>query len=467
MRKACVYSVTLACLLGISLNLNIHVNAQENKSESVWDVLRQTLTETQTQKPSSSIPKGKPASIQEMLQGEHAPDRLIVKFKASAAEDTKLDILQKINLKRLRRLPITRMELIALPPGQTLAQSLAALKNNPNVEYAEPDYIVHTSQQAFSNDPYALNLWGLNNIGQSGGVANADIDLPEAWASYRPSVMLIVAVIDTGIDYSHPDLISQMWINTAEDINRDGKYTTADHNGKDEDGNGYIDDVVGWDFANKDNDPMDDNNHGIGVAGVGGRGGVKVMALKFLRADGSGYTSDAISALAYAGNKRAFIANNSWGGGSYSQALYDAIYAYRQKSGLFIAAAGNNGVDADSSPSYPAAYNLDSIISVASITNTDAMSGFSNFGATSVDIAAPGSSIVSTLPGNRYGAMNGTSMAAPHVSGVAALVWSQRPTIGLLKIKSILMGSARKTPALQGKTVSGGVVNANSALKAP
>jgi subtilisin family serine protease len=425
-----------------------------------------------------AAPQIDPVQTPSPSMGAAAPDRLIVKYKSGVADTLRRQILEKVNATLMSRLGSIQADLVHVPEGRSLQDMMAQLKANPNVEYAEPDYKLQADGN-FTNDPSVGNLWGLDNTGQNGGKADADIDLPEAWNIYKPAYGLIVGIIDTGIDYNHPDLAPVMWINSVEDINKDGRFTSADNNGKDDDGNGFIDDVVGWDWVNNDNNPMDDKGHGthvagtiaarannsIGVAGVAGKSNCRVMALKFLDANGSGYTSNAIKALDYAGRKKALITNNSWGGGSYSQSLYNAIYKYRQASGLFVASAGNNGRNADSSPSYPAAYNLDNIISVASTTNTDGLSSFSNYGLKSVDLGAPGSSIYSTLPGSRYGYMSGTSMAAPHVSGTAALLWSQIPSVGLLKIKSVLLGSARKISALNGKTVSGGVVNAQSALQ--
>lgn len=473
-------------LVALGLSLSIFGGISLSPSASAQGVLDSLLegiggsigTPSTPATPQVQTPSSTSASDQSLTNA--APDRLIVKYKSGLGDTIRQRIRDRIRLGVLTRLNYINSELVKIPQGRNLRDVMAELKQDPNVEYVEPDFKVHTTA-TLSNDPYANVLWGLNNAGGSGAVADADIDLPEAWALHKPAFGLIVGVIDTGIDYTHPDLAPVVWVNTAEDIDKDGRFTSRDLNGKDEDSNGYIDDVAGWDWANGDNNPMDDKGHGthvagtiaarannaIGVAGVAGRSGARVMALKFMDANGSGYTSNAIKALEYAAAKRALITNNSWGGGSYSQALYDAIYKYRQASGLFIASAGNNGANADSSPSYPAAYNLDNIISVASMTSADALSSFSNFGAASVDLGAPGSNIYSTLPGNKYGYMSGTSMAAPHVSGVAALVWSQRPTVGLLKIKSVLMGSARKASSLNGKTVSGGMVNAEAALKAP
>jgi hypothetical protein len=247
--------------------------------------------------------------------------------------------------------------------------------------------------------------------------------------------------------------------------------------GIDNDSNGYIDDVRGWDFAYNDNDPSDVDGHGTHVSGtIAGKGNngvgvtgvawdAKIMPLKFLDDTGSGYLSDAILALNYATAKGVKLTNNSWGGGPYSQALYDAINTAGQQGALFIAAASNDyGNNNDINPVYPASYNLPNIISVASTTRTDALSGFSNYGPTSVDLGAPGSQIYSTLPGGNYGLLSGTSMASPHVTGGAALVWSQNPTWTAQQVKNQLLQTTDAIPALSGKTVSGGRLNINNAL---
>ncbi|MBF2055559.1 MAG: S8 family serine peptidase [Candidatus Sericytochromatia bacterium] len=303
-----------------------------------------------------------------------------------------------------------------------LQRALKHLQKHPKIAYAEPNYLIE-----LHNTPNDLHpsLWGLNNTGQTGGSTDSDIDAPEAWAiETGQSRRITVAIIDSGVDYTHPDLKDNIWTNPGE-IAGDGI---------DNDRNGYIDDIHGWDFANNDNDPMDDHSHGTHCAGtVGARGNnglgitgvswnVEMMALKFLSASGSGSTSAAIKALQYATANGAMISNNSWGSTSKSLALQDAIAA--AKGHVFIAAAGNNAANSDTSPHYPAAYNLDNIISVAASNHKDQLASFSNYGLQSVDLAAPGSSIYSTVLNHSYGNKSGTSMAAPHVAGVAALLWS-------------------------------------------
>jgi subtilisin-like proprotein convertase family protein len=293
--------------------------------------------------------------------------------------------------------------------------------------------------QSIPNDPSFGSLWGLSNNGSQGGLLNADINIEPAWA-LGTATSIVTAVIDTGVDYTHPDLASNIWTNTDE----------VAGNGIDDDGNGFVDDVRGWDFVNNDSDPMDDNGHGTHVAGtigaVGNNGigvtGVawtaSIMPLKFLDQSGSGSLSDAIKAIQYARVNGAKIINASWGGGGFSSALQSAITQFITSGGLFVAAAGNEATNNDVTPSYPA--NYQGVISVGASTRTDTRASFSNYG-TSVDVFAPGQSILSTLPGNRYGSLSGTSMATPQVAGALALLWGQNPTLSATTISQALINS--------------------------
>ena len=253
-------------------------------------------------------------------------------------------------------------------------------------------------------------------------------------------------------------------------------------NSVDDDGNGYVDDYRGWDFVNDDNNPFDDNSHGTHVSGtigaVGNNGvgvvgvnwNVKIMALKFLNASGYGSTADAVSATIYAANMGASVSNNSWGGGGFDQSLLDAIEYGASHGLLFVAAAGNNASNNDSVPFYPASYNSDVIASIAATDHNDARSSFSNFGATTVDLGAPGTSILSTIPDNGYALFTGTSMATPHVSGAAALLKAHFPSATAYGLKALLMRSVDPKPSMQGITVTGGrlnVFNAVSCSNAP
>ncbi|MHC4406638.1 MAG: S8 family peptidase [Planctomycetota bacterium] len=359
---------------------------------------------------------------------------------------------------------------VQLQEGVSVDVALAAYRSNPQVLYAEPDYEIRLA--VTPDDIHFDLLWGLHNTGQTDGTADADVDAPEAWDTSVGSGQTVVAVIDTGVDYNHPDLAANMWQNTAE-LNGQPNH--------DDDGNGYVDDVYGYDFANNDGDPWDDHNHGTHVAGtigaVGNNGvgvagvnwNAQIMALKFLDAGGRGGGSDAIEALNYAVANGATISNNSWGGGPYSQALHDAIAAARDAGHIFVAAAGNGnwvgiGQDNDARPFYPASYDLDNVVAVAATDHDDQLAVFSNYGATSVELAAPGVDIVSTTPDNHYSSGSGTSMATPHVTGAVALLRDLHPDWPYRQVIDTVLQAVDPVDALQGKTVTGGRLNVAAAL---
>ena len=358
---------------------------------------------------------------------------------------------------------------IRLGQGLSVASALASLNNDPNILYAEPDYRV--SIAGVSTDPRFDEQWDMHNVGQSGGTFDSDVDAPEAWDATTGTNSTIVAVIDTGVDYLHEDLADNMWVNSLE----------IPGDGVDNDGNGYIDDVHGYDFFNDDGDPMDDHNHGTHVAGTVGAVGdnglgiagmnwnVQIMALKFLGSDGSGSTSDAIDAIRYAVDNGAQISNNSWGGDPASQAMFDVIRDARDAGHIFVAASGNGnfigiGQDNDAQPFYPASYNLENIVAVAATDHNDQLAVFSNFGATSVDLAAPGVSILSTTRNDTYGFNSGTSMAAPHVAGALSLVRDFDPSLTYQQIIDQVLTSVDFLEALQGRTATSGRLNLASAL---
>lgn len=339
------------------------------------------------------------------------------------------------------------------------------LESNSAVAYAEPNFI-YTINSA-PNDPSLGELWGLSNLGQKGGKQGVDISAMAAWDITTGSREIIVGVIDTGVDYTHPDLANNMWINEAEANGVEGV---------DDDNNGFVDDIYGYDFANNDSDPIDDHNHGthcsgtigaegndgIGVVGVNWK--VRIMALKFLTAQGSGSLAGALKAIDYATENGAHFTSNSWGGGGFSQSLYDSIKRAQDKNMLFIAAAGNDGKDNDARPSYPASYDLDNIISVAAVDRNGDLASFSNYGRTTVDVAAPGVEILSTVKDGQYKEYRGTSMATPHVAGIAALVLSESPEMDYKELKQRIVATARPLASLKGKAVSGGMANAYAAL---
>ncbi len=354
-----------------------------------------------------------------------------------------------------------------------VADALAAFDHNPMVLYAEPNYRVRITE-TIPSDTRFDDMWALNNTGQTGGQLDADIDAPSAWDVTQGSGSTVLAVIDTGVDYLHPDLAANIWVNSDE----------IPGDNIDNDNNGYIDDIHGYDFANRDGNPMDDQGHGTHVAGTIGALGdngfgvaginwnVQIMALKFLGADGSGTTSDAIEAIHYAVLNGATISNNSWGGDPYSQALFDAISTARDAGHIFVTAAGNgdifgNGIDNDATPFYPASYDLDNIIAVAATDHNDQLATFSNYGTSSVDLAAPGVDILSTTRNSSYGYNSGTSMATPHVAGVVSLVKDLNPLWSYAQVIQQVLGSVDPIPQLYGVLSTSGRLNAASAVGNP
>ncbi len=386
--------------------------------------------------------------------GEFVPNRVIVKFRPEAtagkAARIRSDMRAQLNGTMAQRLDLIDAEVWDLP-GQDVQKVVAQWKDDPRVEFIEPDYIVRAS--VVPNDASFGSLYGMTKI-----------QAPQAWDSTTGTDVLI-GVIDTGVDYNHPDLAANIWTNPGEIAG----------NSIDDDGNGYVDDIHGYDFINNDGDPMDDHNHGTHVsgtiAGVGNNGvgvaGVnwtaRIMALKFLGASGSGPTSGAILAVQYATQMGARLTNNSWGGGGYSQALYNAIQAAGAANQLFVAAAGNDG---SGEASYPALYDLENIISVAATDANDLKASFSQYNAVSVDLGAPGVGILSTTRGNTYSSFNGTSMATPHVAGVAGLVWAFRPALTAEDVKAIVLSTVDPVASMNGRTVTGGRLNAFRAIAA-
>jgi len=346
-----------------------------------------------------------------------------------------------------------------------LEAAKAELLASSNVEAVADDEEVH-ALDFIPNDSLWGDLWGMRAI-----------NAPAAWDYETGSRDVVVAVIDTGVDYNHPDLRNNMWVNTAEIPN----------NGVDDDGNGFVDDVHGIDAFSNTGDPMDDQvgtwhgthcagtvgaegNNNEGVAGVAHK--VSIMALKFLGANGSGSTSGALVCLDYAVKHGARISSNSWGGGGsnsvFEAALSDAAANHNH---LFIAAAGNDASDNDNNSNYPSNYvpTPDALIAVASTTSSNVLSGFSNFGATTVDLGAPGSSILScssSTSGSGYQYLSGTSMATPHVSGAAALLLAKNPTLTNMELKSLLMDNITPLTSLNGRMVKPGILNVQAALAA-
>lgn len=403
---------------------------------------------------------------------------LLVKFKPRASHQAASALHAALGSRVKKLFKRTNVRLVSLDSGLTIEDAIELYKSNPDIEYAEPNYRRHPDD-IFPNDINFLNLWGLHNTGQLGGTSDADIDAPEAWQVTTGSGDVIVAVIDTGIDYSQEDLSDNMWTN---DIELNGEP------GADDDGNRYIDDIYGIDAYSHDTDPMDEDNHGSHVAGtIGAQGNngigvvgvtwdVRMMALRFMGV-GGGYTSDAIHCMEYAiMMKKDFghdvrIINASFGGADYSQAEYDAIRAAADADILVVAAAGNDSQDNDTHPHYPSGYDLPNIIAVAATDRHDHLLYIqdplflgSNWGATTVDLTAPGQAILSCRRGNSYGYMSGTSMGAAHVSGLAALILALHPEYTWDQVGLNILATVDPLTSLNGFVLTGGRINASRAL---
>lgn len=383
-------------------------------------------------------------------------NELFVKFKYNSETSYKKNsqmVNRQIGVTVIKEYSeVKGLQLVRIPANMSLKDAIAKYKKNSNVIYAEPNYAY--AENSIPDDTYYDYQWGLSQVNAS-----------EAWNITTGSHKVIIAVIDSGIDLNHPDLKANIWINKGE----------IPGNRIDDDHNGYIDDVYGWNFISDDNNISDDDGHGTHVAGIIAAAGnnskgvtgvmwsATIMSLKFLDNEGNGYVDDAVSAVRYATKMGASIISCSWGGSEYSQALKDVIDA---SSALVVCAAGNrgSGTNDDISPVYPACFTSKNIISVAATDASDVLASFSDYGLNSVDVAAPGTHICSTLPGSQYGYMQGTSMAVPYVTGLAGLIKSIRPDLSALQIKYTILNNVDYISSLAGKILTGGRINALKAL---
>ena len=434
----------------------------------------------------SAVAQGRPDLVAQSLRDRpFVGGEMLVQFRRGASDADKDAVLRGLGARIVDDLLLGSarndgkgdLHLLRLPVGLAVAAGLREAGRAPTVDFAEPNWIY--SRSATSNDPYYTNgsLWGM--YGDTSSPANQyGSQAGEAWTATAGGncSTVVVGVIDEGIMVLHPDLAGNIWVNP----------TDRSVNSIDEDGNGYIDDVNGWDFDGNNNTVFDGvgDDHGTHVAGtigaIGGNGvgvagvcwSVKLISAKFLGSNG-GTTANAIKAVDYITDLKArhhlnlVATNNSWGGGGFSQALKDAIDRAGTASILFVAAAGNSTADNDVTPHYPSSYTSDNIISVASITSTGAISSFSNYGATSVDLGAPGSGIWSTVPARSkgktvasYASYSGTSMATPHVTGAVAL-YAARNGGTAAQIKTAILASVVPTSSLTSKTATGGRLNAS------
>ncbi len=448
--------------------------------------------------------------LSNMENGGYVQGELLVKFKSGIVAASSLKSHQTVGARVLKRYSIVpNLEHVKLPDGFSVKDAIIKYMNDPNVEYAEPNFIKHASaiSTVTPDDTFFFTQqWALNNTGQFGGTSGADIKAPPAWAVTTGSRNIVIAVLDTGIDLTHKDLAANIWTNSGE---------TSCTDGLDNDNNGFVDDCHGWDFSTcahfdqktglcttqktRNSNPTDDLGHGTHISGIIGAVGnnnlgiagvmwsVQLMPLKFLNADGEGLTTDEIDAVGYAVANGARIINASFTSSGFSNSEFAALSAASSSGVLVIAAAGNGGVDGvgdnnDQTPQYPASYSdpqhggLPNIISVAATDENDSKAFFSNFGLNSVHVAAPGVHILSTVPAGlpasfclgspfvAYEFCDGTSMAAPHVSGLAGLLYSYYTNFTYLQVRGTILRYVDALPSLSGLVQTSGRINAYKAL---
>jgi subtilisin family serine protease len=426
------------------------------------------------------------AALSALERTPHVPNQVLVQFQIGMTEEAKESLrsrvqghIEEVVVAQERRSDFKGdLELWNLPAGLAIAQAVRDLQRDSSVEFIEPNWIYQ--HESTSNDPYYTNgsLWGMYGDGTSPGNAFGS-QAGEAWVNKTDCSGVYVGIIDEGMMYNHEDLAGNVWTNPYDPID-----------GVDNDGNGYVDDVHGWDFAGNDNSIYDGSgdDHGTHVSGtVAARGGngkgvagicwqVQLISAKFLGRNG-GTTANAVKAVNYITDLKTrhglniVATNNSWGGGGYSTALYNAIASAGVANILFVAAAGNSGVNIDSSPQYPAAYDNANLISVAAIDSFGNLASWSNYGGTRVDLGAPGVGIWSSVPNKKgqsaYSSYSGTSMATPHVTGTAALYAAGHPNSPAGTIKGAILSTTVPTASLGGKTVTGGRLNTNAAFCSP
>ena len=387
------------------------------------------------------------------LSHEHIPNALFVRFKSEASAEVQDDLLAVVG-GSIRESFWLVPGLVSIDTSLPVDEALQILaRRSDAINYVEPIYIVH-SFETIPNDPQYGALYGMPQI-------RANL----AWDEHTGDQDFVIAIIDTGLDYNHQDITGNAWTNPGE----------IQGNGQDDDGNGYVDDIHGYDFSNNDSDPYDDNSHGTHCGGtIGGQGnngvgvvGVnwncRLVGVKFLSGGGSGSTEGAIAAVQYCAANQFKVSNNSWGGGGFSQSLYDGIQNAGDQFGhVFVAAAGNSG---SNGASYPAAYDCTNIISVAASDSNENRASFSQYHISEVDLAAPGVDVVSTVPGNGYDSYSGTSMATPHVAGGVGLVYSVMGDRSAEEIIDLILSTVRPVSAWNGLTATGGILDVNAALE--
>lgn len=407
--------------------------------------------------------------VSEGILAPHKSNRIIIKrnrFRhASISPDS---ILRKLRV-IARFKSLGDYEVVELPTGISVKDGMKRLAKDPTIEMMAPDYFLYATE--LPNDPEFSKQWALNNMGQTEGLTDADLNAPEGWITTKGNKETVIGIIDTGVNYKHQDLAGNMWVNPGE----------IPGNGIDDDGNGYIDDIHGINAITGTGDPMDDNGHGSHVAGIIGAVGnnglgisgvmqsASIIGCKFLDARGSGSSTAALKCLDYFANlatreknKVVIVAtNNSWAGGGYSAILEAAIKKHMDAGILFMAAASNDGLNNDLVETYPTNYVVSNIVSVAAIDHKNQLAKFSNYGLFSVDVSAPGVDIYSTLLGeDGYKSLSGTSMATPNVTGLAGLIRAAHPSLTWKETKNLIISSGAPSAILAASTISGRSVRA-------
>lgn len=477
---------------GRSLGSSESVQAQNNQANEAHAEVSDSVqlsSQNQTEK-LLTLTADKAAKLESRL-GEHVPGQVIVKTKGSLMCGVN-DIAKKYGGEVIEKFKFNQsvfkgmqgeMVHMQLPEGMSTAQAMAAMQKDPSIEYAVPNTIYHleaepaakpgaaAAQNAKTPEGKVPNdldskLWGLNNQGQDNGTAGCDIGATKAWQTTTglPNGQgPVIAVIDTGVDYNHPDLVNNIWTNPGE----------IPGNGIDDDGNGVIDDVHGYNARYDNGDPMDKHSHGTHCAGtiaaegnngqgvVGVNWNATIMPIKIFGDDGSTDAASIIRGINYATTMGARVTSNSWGGGPANEAIKEA---FSKSEALHIMAAGNSSDNNDVTPHFPSSYRLPNSIAVAATDRNDHMAWFSCYGKSSVDLAAPGKDIYSTVPGGGYGMKSGTSMATPHVTGAAGLLLANDPSMSNEELKARLLDGTDKIDGLQDKLVTGGRLNVDKAM---
>lgn len=467
------YTVHIA--LAASLVLFAALAGQVGRWESRRVELRQVSPRAKTVEP----PK-----VVESFRGDAD---VLVRFRAGVSEERKQAIAAHLNDRVEDEIEaVDGLTSIDDLDGEGVEEIVKDYASLPEVEYAEPNFEIKVDPLAADsinsrfvssdtwsgpNDPLLSEQWGLVNTGQREGKAGADVSAGYAWEKSHGSRKVVVAVLDSGVDYTHEDLAANIWHRPADmEMYFDKEL-------------GFVDDFNGFSAVDRSRDPMDENGHGTHCAGIIGAEGdnakgvvgvnweVEIMPLKFMGRGGFGTTKDAVEAINYVIERKKAgvnvrVISASWGSRQKSKALEDVIRKAGDNDILFVAAAGNDGMDADKTPHYPSNYKLPNVIAVAALDRKDQLAGFSNYGATSVHIAAPGREILSTWLDGAYEEHSGTSMATPFVAGVAGLVLSVEPKLSVKELRERLLSTVDKTDALKGKVSTGGRLNAARAVGA-